>query len=311
MTASHYGRQRFVEWSPHSGFTAYRCSGAPRDGAETQMIDDIPNGTQGTSDGGGEHPTVVRRTRPGRPRHGDAVARHLPRDEELLRIAAEVFAERGFERTKVSDIAKRAGIVPGSIYHYFRSKEDIYGRLMEWILQGRQLETLPDDLPPLAHLVAFVRTRTEQFGRYPLETGLLRRSVSLDGELGEWGRRHARNQFDQLRRIIVQGQRAGVFRPGDPDIITRLLTASFADLMEWYRPEGRVVVDDLVDEVVAFVVSAVTGRPSDETIAAESDNGAASKRGKMESAAAVKATRTGQDRAGSRTASKTIKAKRT
>src|SRR5262245_22773000 len=67
----------------------------------------------------------------GRPRHGDPVARDLARDEEILRIAAEVIWKKGFAGAKLDDIAAAAGIVKGSLYHYFESKEEIYDRLIK------------------------------------------------------------------------------------------------------------------------------------------------------------------------------------
>lgn len=44
----------------------------------------------------------------------------------LLNVAAELFAERGYDRTSMRDIAERAGLQPGSIYHYFSSKEELF-----------------------------------------------------------------------------------------------------------------------------------------------------------------------------------------
>ena len=46
--------------------------------------------------------------------------------ERLLREAARLFAERGFNQTDVAQLASRAGVAKGSIYNYFESKEDLY-----------------------------------------------------------------------------------------------------------------------------------------------------------------------------------------
>ena len=43
----------------------------------------------------------------------------------ILKVATEVFAERGFNETTVSQIAQKAKIAEGSIYHYFKNKEDL------------------------------------------------------------------------------------------------------------------------------------------------------------------------------------------
>ena len=46
--------------------------------------------------------------------------------EKLLREAATLFAERGYNQTDVAELAGRAGVAKGSIYNYFESKEDLY-----------------------------------------------------------------------------------------------------------------------------------------------------------------------------------------
>ena len=53
------------------------------------------------------------------------------RKKQILKAAVEVFAERGFHRTRVSDIAKRAGVAYGLIYHYFHSKDDVLNSVFE------------------------------------------------------------------------------------------------------------------------------------------------------------------------------------
>ena len=49
----------------------------------------------------------------------------LDRRKQILKAAVDVFAERGFHRTRVSDIAKKADVAYGLIYHYFESKDDV------------------------------------------------------------------------------------------------------------------------------------------------------------------------------------------
>lgn len=51
--------------------------------------------------------------------------RHDERREQLLDIAASLFAKHGLEGTTTKDIAKAAGVSPGLLYHYYRSKEDL------------------------------------------------------------------------------------------------------------------------------------------------------------------------------------------
>ena len=52
------------------------------------------------------------------------------RRAEILRLAADLFAERGFKATTVRDIADAAGVLSGSLYHHFNSKESIIEELL-------------------------------------------------------------------------------------------------------------------------------------------------------------------------------------
>ncbi|OZI12009.1 TetR family transcriptional regulator [Bacillaceae bacterium SAS-127] len=53
------------------------------------------------------------------------------RSEQILQAAAQVFARRGMAATKISDIAKEAGLSHGLVYHYFKSKEEIFTTLVK------------------------------------------------------------------------------------------------------------------------------------------------------------------------------------
>ena len=55
------------------------------------------------------------------------------KQKQIIRAAAEVFAQKGFARTVMADIALQAGIGKGTTYEYFKSKEDLFFAVFEWI----------------------------------------------------------------------------------------------------------------------------------------------------------------------------------
>lgn len=69
------------------------------------------------------------------------------RRREIIAAAVEVFAERGFHRTRVSDIAKKAGVAYGLIYHYFDSKQAVLDCIFRdnWGILVRVLQDLHED----------------------------------------------------------------------------------------------------------------------------------------------------------------------
>ncbi|MBO1306854.1 TetR/AcrR family transcriptional regulator [Enterococcus sp. 669A] len=54
-----------------------------------------------------------------------------PRKDELVQIALDIFLEKGYERTKISDLQKAFGLTKGGMYHYFSSKEEILDEVID------------------------------------------------------------------------------------------------------------------------------------------------------------------------------------
>src|SRR5215471_3787056 len=99
-------------------------------------------------------PERPERDRPDRNDRGDRGDRSGDKRERILAAAERVFARRGFFAARVSEIAKDAGVADGTIYLYFKSKDDLLISLFE--LRMRQvnevLRAAIADLPPAAQL---------------------------------------------------------------------------------------------------------------------------------------------------------------
>src|SRR5947208_13211616 len=92
----------------------------------------------------------------------------MTRRDELLDLAARLFAERGFRATTVRDIAEAAGILSGSLYHHFDSKESMVDEILTGFqdeLFGRYREILAAELGPRAALEAVVVASFESIDR--------------------------------------------------------------------------------------------------------------------------------------------------
>ncbi len=85
---------------------------------------------------------------------------------EILKAAMKVFAQRGVVKTKMVDIATASGIGKGTIYEYFRSKEDIFAEAFQLIFQGTEEklgEILQEDLEPEEKLKLILTVSLEEF----------------------------------------------------------------------------------------------------------------------------------------------------
>ncbi|HCP21345.1 TetR/AcrR family transcriptional regulator [Marinobacter nauticus] len=176
----------------------------------------------------------------------------------LLNEAARLFRDKGYERTTVRDLAAAVGIQSGSLFHHFRTKEEILKAVMvETIRLNTALMQAAADQAESARekLRALVRAELE----------------SINGQTGEamavlvyeWRSLSESSQAEvlELRDIYedlwlsVLHQLAEAKQLGaDPFITRRMLTGALSWTVTWYRPErGGLTLDGLTDQVMAML----------------------------------------------------------
>lgn len=67
-------------------------------------------------------------------RHKGLIMRLRRKEEAIIKAAAKIFARKGFHRTKVSDIVKQAGIARGTFYIYYKSKTELFEKLLDELM---------------------------------------------------------------------------------------------------------------------------------------------------------------------------------
>lgn len=72
------------------------------------------------------------------------------RSEQILNAALKVFATRGYAATKISDIVAKSGVSHGLVYHYFKSKEEIFYELLKRAMFGSSQSLIMVDAMPLS-----------------------------------------------------------------------------------------------------------------------------------------------------------------
>src|SRR5688572_19162364 len=136
--------------------------------------------------------------------------------DALLRAAIETFAARGFFNAQVADVARTAGVAAGTVYLYFRGKDDllisIFDKTMkEAIAAGR--DSIAGIADPLAQLRAIARLHLDRMSRdrdlavvFQVE---LRQSTKF---MERFSATHLREYLGIIREIVERGQRMGVIR---------------------------------------------------------------------------------------------------
>jgi len=160
------------------------------------------------------------------------------RHRQILDAAVKAFAEKGFYKTRVSEIARYAGVADGTIYLYFKSKDDILISLFEERME-ENLRDLAQALEAydsaLEKLRAFFRLYLSMVDRDPLLAEVL--TVELR-QSGKFMRDYDNPAFHKLLKflsgILEQGQSEGDFRSDvDSRVFARAVFGALDEITLW------------------------------------------------------------------------------
>jgi TetR/AcrR family transcriptional regulator len=169
--------------------------------------------------------------------------RSLRRRVEILKSAAAAFRMRGYHATSVDDIAQTLRMTKGSLYYYFKNKEEIlyvcHDHTLDLLLRALKdiesgSETAQDKLR--AVVIAFVVLMTEELhGTAAVTLDLKELSAPLRRKITA-----KRDRFDRaVRRIIRQGIDEGVFRSVDVKFTTFAIMGGINWIPHWFDPSGK------------------------------------------------------------------------
>ncbi|WP_133492457.1 TetR/AcrR family transcriptional regulator [Alcanivorax sp. 24] len=176
----------------------------------------------------------------------------------LLSAAAQLFRDKGYERTTVRDIAAVVGIQSGSIFHHFKTKEDILFAVMEEVIHfntERLRAAIAAEERPVERLRALVRAE--------LTAIVGDTSEAMTVMVTEWRclntdkQREAlalRDIYEQLwLDVLTDLHQEGRFR-ADPFIMRRLITGMTGWTHNWFDQSRSLSVEGLADLIVDRVV---------------------------------------------------------
>jgi len=186
--------------------------------------------------------------------------------DAILRAATDVFAERGYFNAQVADVARAAGVAAGTVYLYFRSKDDllvsIFEKTMrEAIQEGRaSVEPLKD---PIERLAAIARVHLDRMGRdrslavvFQVE---LRQSTKF---MERFSSTLLREYLGVIRAIIVDGQKTGVFRKEiNPTLAAKLFFGGLDEMAtNWVLSRRKYSLVSEADAIVDVFVGGFRGK---------------------------------------------------
>jgi TetR/AcrR family fatty acid metabolism transcriptional regulator len=136
--------------------------------------------------------------------------------QRILSAAIEVIAEKGFHNSRVSDIAERADVADGTVYLYFKSKEQILMAALDGAFQAfyrLAQDELKQRPSPKMKLRILARLHLRELSRNRSLAVVLQTELRQSAKfLAEFSQRELKGYFDLIREIIREGQTAGEIR---------------------------------------------------------------------------------------------------
>ena len=157
------------------------------------------------------------------------------RRRAILMTGLTLFVKRGYHETKISDIAAAVPMSTGLLFHYFASKEELLLELVKLGVQSTQSTEKMADIPPELYFEGFLTKLFE----YAKEQPWVFNMFVLMGQarragMPEEARKIALSTgaIDDTAKIIEKGQKSGVFRKGDPHLLSVCFWATVQGIME-------------------------------------------------------------------------------
>ena len=185
------------------------------------------------------------------------------RRAELLAIAAGLFAERGLRATTVRDIADAAGILSGSLYHHFDSKESMVDEILRGFLDAlfdRYRAIVAEDLGPRGTLEAVVVASFEAIDEHNAAVAIYQAEARRLADQPRFG--YISERLTEFRRlwhdVLDAGIADGSFRPNlDVELSYRFLRDTVWVGVGWYRPGGKLTIDAIARQYLAIVLDGI------------------------------------------------------
>lgn len=189
------------------------------------------------------------------------------RPEQITRAALSAFAEKGYDATRVTDVARRAGVSKGLLYLYFRTKEELFKAVVKSVVMPK-LDALDDavartDLSAEAFLRGPFVSFAQELPRSPAR--MLVRLMVAEGpkhpDLTAWYWENVVGKgIAILKRLIERGVAAGEFRRSALQEFPQMLIAPVLFSIVWtlvFSPHHELDTDRFIERHVDLLLEAV------------------------------------------------------
>jgi len=175
-----------------------------------------------------------------------------------------MFAERGLRATTVRDIADSAGILSGSLYHHFKSKEqmveEVLRDFLDWLF-GRYQEIVESETDPRKCVEGLFMASFEAIEDRHAQVVIYQDEAKRLSSLPQFAFVDKRNreQRNMWLDLLNQGIADGSFRPDlDVDLVYRFIRDTTWVSVRWYQPGGPLTAEEVGRQYLAIVLGGIT-----------------------------------------------------
>ncbi|MCP3802330.1 TetR/AcrR family transcriptional regulator [Allokutzneria sp. A3M-2-11 16] len=188
------------------------------------------------------------------------------RRAELLAIAGRLFAERGFATTTVREIADAAGILSGSLYHHFDSKESMVDEILRGFLDRLRAaydRVLAEETDPRAALTALITVSFESMDTDGDAIAIFQNEAAYLSQFERFG--YFEGVTAELEGcwlgVLERGQRDGVFRADlRVPLVYRFIRDTVWVAVRWYDPKGALGAEEIAAQYLTILCQGIVAQ---------------------------------------------------
>ncbi len=182
--------------------------------------------------------------------------------DRILRAAAALFRQKGFNGASMQDLAEAVGLTKSSLYHHFPSKQALLSEILELTVERGTpaVRAIAEAGLPAAerlrravshHIIDLIQDQ-DAVACF-VEEGRFLASAYRPAHIAK------RDRYEQLfRRIVEDGVEAGEFRPLDVRLASLAVLGMCNSVAAWYRPEGEFGPAEIAAEYAELAAQALS-----------------------------------------------------
>jgi len=188
----------------------------------------------------------------------------------LIREAAlSLFADRGYDRTSLQDIADTLGLTHPALYYYYRSKSDLLfdaiSMVMETMLADLKASIDDINLSSEGKLRALIEKQIRiQFGAQDairlidsVLFGAMSRSKIFDNNQTKTLLKMQRQTVGLYKNLLAEGARKAHFRMDDETVATFAILGAVSNVPYWFKPNGSLSEDAAAKKLADFILKSL------------------------------------------------------